>query len=363
MGPIANDARMLNMAETISKQYDYILLIGIYSKNIEQIHLNSNIDIIAFDLNMSMRMRSLWIKFYQQLETIKPYLKADYVWAMDLMSVPYIVHRFKKSYTLYDSREIYSDLGENVNQPLQSFALGEIERFYIKKVNQVFSSGQLDSELLAERYNLEAIPPVVHNVPYLREIEQTNEFRNELGLKEQDKLIIYQGMLAIGRGLFKLIEVLKLLPSNFHVCFIGLGALGPELKNYAKELKVDQRVFIKKPVPYHHLPKITSQADFGYTFIEPLTKSLELALPNKLFEYAHAGIPSIASDLPQMKSVIEKFKSGILFNTEVSERVIAKCIESMLQDDEQYAELQEGAYNLKMEFNWQSQESLIYQLF
>ena len=36
----------------------------------------------------------------------------------------------------------------------------------------------------------------------------------------------------------------------------------------------------------------------GLCLIQPICRSYELTLPNKLFEYACAGLPILASDLP-----------------------------------------------------------------
>ena len=48
----------------------------------------------------------------------------------------------------------------------------------------------------------------------------------------------------------------------------------------------------------------------GFSLIKPVSKSYEQALPNKLFEYALAGIPVIASNLPEMDKIINKYQIG-----------------------------------------------------
>ena len=42
----------------------------------------------------------------------------------------------------------------------------------------------------------------------------------------------------------------------------------------------------------------------GLCLIQPICRSYELCLPNKLFEYAAAGVPILASDLPVIAAVV-----------------------------------------------------------
>jgi glycosyltransferase involved in cell wall biosynthesis len=47
-----------------------------------------------------------------------------------------------------------------------------------------------------------------------------------------------------------------------------------------------------------------ADADLGLMLIEPVCRSYELTLPNKLFEYAAAGLPILASNLPVISRVV-----------------------------------------------------------
>jgi glycosyltransferase involved in cell wall biosynthesis len=42
----------------------------------------------------------------------------------------------------------------------------------------------------------------------------------------------------------------------------------------------------------------------GLCLIQPICRSYELCLPNKLFEYAAAGVPILASDVPVIAAVV-----------------------------------------------------------
>jgi glycosyltransferase involved in cell wall biosynthesis len=44
----------------------------------------------------------------------------------------------------------------------------------------------------------------------------------------------------------------------------------------------------------------------------PLDVTHRLASPTKLFEYIHAGLPVIGADVPEIREVLTKCKSGLL---------------------------------------------------
>jgi glycosyltransferase involved in cell wall biosynthesis len=51
-------------------------------------------------------------------------------------------------------------------------------------------------------------------------------------------------------------------------------------------------------------------ADFGLCLIQNVSLSDYYCLPNKLFEYCFAGVPVLASDLPDVRAVLEEFNIG-----------------------------------------------------
>lgn len=53
------------------------------------------------------------------------------------------------------------------------------------------------------------------------------------------------------------------------------------------------------------------EADCGLCLIEDVSLSDRLCLPNKLFEYAFAGVPVLASRLPEIARVVGEYGLGI----------------------------------------------------
>jgi glycogen(starch) synthase len=118
-------------------------------------------------------------------------------------------------------------------------------------------------------------------------------------------LVIYVGGLMPGRGLEQTIDALALAPG------MRLRAIGPGSERYraalmarARNAGVEDRLELEPAVPPTSVAAALKDATAGLCLIQPVCRSYELTLPNKLFEYAAAGVPVLASDLPVIAAVV-----------------------------------------------------------
>jgi glycosyltransferase involved in cell wall biosynthesis len=70
-------------------------------------------------------------------------------------------------------------------------------------------------------------------------------------------------------------------------------------------------IHVCPPVPHEEVVKLVREADCGICLREGRLLSGRLSLPNKLFEYAFAGIPVLASRLPEMERVVSEYGLGV----------------------------------------------------
>ncbi len=94
--------------------------------------------------------------------------------------------------------------------------------------------------------------------------------------------------------------------------FLGDGPLRASLQDLAASLHIQDRVHFLDPVPPDQLLDYTASATVGVTLLEDTCLNHRLALPNKLFEYLMAGIPVLASDLPELNKIVSQFDVGRL---------------------------------------------------
>ena len=77
-----------------------------------------------------------------------------------------------------------------------------------------------------------------------------------------------------------------------------------------RERGVQDRVTLLPSVPLADLLAHTAEADVGVTLLQDTCENHRLALPNKLFEYIAAGVPVVASALPETRALVESQASA-----------------------------------------------------
>ncbi|MDT7856222.1 glycosyltransferase family 4 protein [Rubrivirga sp. S365] len=214
---------------------------------------------------------------------------------------------------VYDSRELYAALDSSAGRPHVAAAWQAVEGRFIGRADAVLTVGDQIADRLAEAYGI-ARPTVLYNAPAPpppdgeggadRARAGRDALRARLGLPDDGRVVVlYQGLLRAGRGLPALVEAARRV-DGVRLVVIGEGELWDDLARLGAPL--GDRFRLHPFVPPDALAALTPGADLGACLIEPLTESLRLSLPNKLFEYLAAGVPVIASPLPEIRRVVER---------------------------------------------------------
>jgi len=82
------------------------------------------------------------------------------------------------------------------------------------------------------------------------------------------------------------------------------------LRRAIRERGLQDRVTLLPSVPLEQLLAHTAEASVGVTLLQDTCENHRLALPNKLFEYIAAGIPVVASALPETRALVERYGVG-----------------------------------------------------
>ncbi len=212
--------------------------------------------------------------------------------------------KFSKAKLVYDSHELFTEIPELLNRPkIQGFWLG-IEQFIFPKLKNVYTVCDAIAHYYQDKYKVSV--GVVRNLPLLKEVDSLEDFPFET---EGKKIVFYQGALNEGRGLELLIETVNLLP-DWLLVIAGSGTISKELQEkVTKENWTEKVIFLGRLLP-EDLAKLTPLATVGVSIEEDLGLSYRYALPNKMFDYIHAKIPVLVSDLPEMKKILTNYKVG-----------------------------------------------------
>lgn len=147
---------------------------------------------------------------------------------------------------------------------------------------------------------------VIRNLPELNNSEITT---GNIPGSDGKKIIIYQGVLNKGRGLDHLIESMQFV-QNALCLIVGSGPEYSRLSGLVRAFKVEEKVMLMGKISPLELKGITIQADLGVSIEENMGLNYYYGLPNKIFDYIHAGVPVLVSPFPEMKNLLDQYEVG-----------------------------------------------------
>ncbi|MFE3514228.1 glycosyltransferase family 4 protein [Streptomyces sp. NPDC059166] len=237
------------------------------------------------------------------------------------------------------------------------------EREFSQYADSVVTVSETLADMLAERHGLKSKPDVVLNAPYAEispeeAAEPVPDLRELCGIGPDVPLTVYSGSAAVQRGLDIMVESMPQLP-GVHVAFVVLretSELMRQLTARAEELGVADRLHIVPYVPHYQVVPYLSSADIGVIPIHHWPNH-EIALITKFFEYSHARLPLVVSDVKTMGEMATRTGQGEVFTAEdVSDYV--RAVKVVLADPEKYRD----AYNsegLLQEWTWEAQAEVL----
>ena len=277
--------------------------------------------------------------------------KMDAICAIDLDTIlPCLtISRWKKIPRIYDAHELFTELKEVISRPSVQKAWMRIEKKAVPK----FKCGYTVSDSIAEefhrRYNVEYI--TIRNVPVLEPLRPT---------LPNEKFILYQGAVNEGRGLEYLVPAMQLVKNNLVIC--GDGNFMQQLKKLISDYKLEEKVTLTGMLTPDKLSELSQKAFIGIAIPEKEGLNQYLALPNKMFDYIHAGLPQITVNYPEYQKINNQFEVAVLLD-DISPEKIAEVINNLLMNDVLYKRLKENCLKAREVLNWQLEEKKLTQFY
>jgi|YNPMSStandDraft_1061717.scaffolds.fasta_scaffold00001_122 glycosyltransferase involved in cell wall biosynthesis len=354
---LVTDGRSLNALRSISKIEDVACFSQTRDVDYQKLNLSSNITHFSIPKTYN-RMLFDWINFHRKVKNLSADIDLNIFWACDLYSLKAAVNLAKKDdFIIYDSREIYSALGNLSGKFIKQRILAFLEKQWIKGVDHFVVSGDLDARFLKTYFNTKKPFTTIYNVPQFKERLQSNIIKEKFPYLGDKTILLYQGAVHFGRGIELILNFIA-KSKKYAFVILGDGLFLAKAKELAYKLDILDRVVFAGCIPYEELHNWTCSAHIGVNLIEPISFSYELALPNKMFEYIMAGLPQIASKLPAMQDIIDRYNVGICIENFSNEK-IENSINEILMNYEFY---QENCLKAAKVFNYGNEERKIFEI-
>lgn len=285
--------------------------------------------------------------------------RPDVVHAHDVNTLPtaWLAACLARARLIYDAHEISTSReGYNSFRTL----VGWVEKHLMPRAHGTITTTEARAKFFARAYKV-ARPVVLQNRPRFQVPVESDRLRRALGLQNDWPIVLYQGGVQQGRGLERLVSVVSGVPEAYFV-FVGSGRLDATLRRMVTELKLTERVHFIPTVPLAELHSYTSSADVGVQPIENTCLNHFTTDSNKLFEYVQAGLPVIASDLPEIRRVVREHDLGVLI-TPGDSAALEAALNELVGNAAQRTHLRERAERAAQTLSWEAQEHQLVELY
>lgn len=264
--------------------------------------------------------RSVW--FYAEYN-VRLFLrlccsKVDLIYAndTDTLLACYAAARLRRRPLVFDAHELFPEVPELVGRPKVKRAWERIEHYVLCRMGRKLPGAacitvcQSIADYYGQRYGVSM--SVVRNVSdeSTQDHSADRAVLDELGIDLQGRrMLLYQGAVNVGRG----VEwVMQAMPRMKDVVLVvaGEGDLYATLRQQAAQ-QHDRVLFLGRVEPTQ-LRRLTPHASLGLVLLDNLGLNYFYSLPNRIADFAWAGVPVLATDFPEIHRVVSHYGIGSL---------------------------------------------------
>jgi glycosyltransferase involved in cell wall biosynthesis len=285
----------------------------------------------------------------------------DIIVANDLDTLPacFYASKIRRKKLVYDTHEYFTEVPELIHRPKVQRTWERIEERIFPKLQHICTVNDSIAGMYDKKYG--KILSVVRNIPDSKNIT-LKKTRKELGLPENKFILILQGAgINIDRGAEEAVEMMKNL-ENALLVIAGNGDVIPSLKKYVSANSLEEKVFFFPRMPYPDLIQYTMNADLGLTLDKGTNINYLFSLPNKLFDYIHAGIPVLASPMPEVEKIIRKYDIGEVIETH-DVKHLENRVRTLMNDPVLLQKYRENTKTAAAELSWENEKKKLDELY
>lgn len=333
---LVTDQRMSKIASTLAHEYDVELWGRRLQKSAPTLPSNYVQKRFSFLFTrgkffyLEMNIRYFFSLLFKKVDIIS-------VVDCDTLLAGFFAAKCKSSKLVFDAHEYYSEVPELVGRKRIQSIWKAIENKFIPKLKNTYTVNNSLAQLFLDKWGTQF--EVIRNVP-VKKIVESNTLEN--------KTILYQGAVNIGRGLQELIDALA-NNDQYKLKICGSGDILKELQKHKTNANISNVDFEGQINPIQ-LYQFTKDAWCGVNLLENKGLNYYYSLANKFWDYACAGKPQICMDFPEYKALNEEFEVAVLIPDLKVETI--RCAINTLEDEAFYAKLQSNCRKLIEHNNW-----------
>lgn len=279
---------------------------------------------------------------------------------LDTLLANYFASRLNRSQLVHDSHEYFTGVPELEGRNFAKKTWKRIEGKIFPKLKYIYTVNDSIAKLYKDEYGVEI--KVVRNFPLLMENKKPAlKTRKELQVDENKKIILYQGSVNVDRGLLEMVEAMQYVNGAI-LLIVGEGDILEEVITKTQKLNLHKKIIFIKRVPFDELWNYTSHADIGISLDKDTNLNYRFSLPNKIFDFVHAGVPVLASNLVEIKKIIDNYEIGEMIENH-NPKHIAEKINFMLDNSEKIKIWKENCALVSKEFCWQNEEKVLSEIY
>jgi glycosyltransferase involved in cell wall biosynthesis len=285
---------------------------------------------VSIRMNLLFKKGPLFYLFFNlRLFLVLLFKKSDLLFANDLDTLlpNYLVCRLKRIPLIYDSHELFCEVPELQNSPLKKKIWENVERWIVPKLKTCITVNHSIARVFRTKYKVDFLPirNISDTVPSFK-----SKSREELKLPTDKKIILLQGAgINVDRGAEELVEAM-LEVENAILLIIGGGDVWNVLKEKVNTFNLQTKVILIEKIPKLDLMHYTFNADLGVSIDKNSNLNYFYSLPNKIFDYIHAGLPILASRLPEIERIITDYQIGDFIASPDPKSISAKLNEMLI---------------------------------
>lgn len=235
----------------------------------------------------------------------------DAIWCNDLDTLaPALV--WGQRPVVYDSHEYFTEAAGLTGKPFRRAVWLMLERWCMSRLTSMITVNESIAEAYRKKYGVGV--EVVRNMPVLRPpvVTAGRSVFESYGIPSDVPIVLMQGAyMDRDRGTAEAVAALPHVP-GIRLVLVGAGIEWEEARSVQGEERFEGRLHCLPKLPFEELRILTAAADVGLSLDKSGHGNYEMSLPNKLFDFMHAGLPMVTTARAEVAKVVEGHGLGVV---------------------------------------------------